>query len=396
MRFCLFTPTFLPRLGGAERMADVIVRGLIARGHEGMVLAARPDGAERATWTPTDDQRLPYPVRRYRRPPAQHLWPEKLAWDVRRAYRAWPFEVMLAFYSYPTGYAAGCVHQRLGFRLVLNPRGGDLYRHFNALRKPRVRNVIRIGYQRADRIISISDWLTQRLHEICGDALPPIDQAPNGIDLPAHDRALQEARQFDPQDPALRELAGRPFVLHLARIGSAKRHDLAIEGLARARHAFAERGMLYVIAGDGNRAEGVRAQASQLGLDPIVRFIGPRRGVEKMWLLAHARCMVTTSREEGMPNSVLEAMASGLPILASDIGPHRELIEGRGWGVLFESGSVDDLAAKLPAMLNGDLTSMCGAALALRDSYSLTRMLDGYERVLVEEAERARAQGLCG
>lgn len=389
MRFCLFTPTFLPSLGGAERMADAIVRGLIARGHEGMVLAARPGRKAERNWTSADDARMSYPVRRYRRPPAQHLWPEKLALDVWRAHRARPFDVMLAFYSYPTGYAAGCVHRRLGFRLVLNPRGGDLYHHFNALKKPRVRDVIRAGYQKADRIISISDWLTQRLREVCGAALPPIEKIANGIDLTAHDQSLSEGRAWAPRDDAMRELIGRPFVLHLARIGSAKRHDLAVEALARVRHVFAERGMLYVVAGDGNRAAAVKARVAALGLELLVRFIGPRGGVEKMWLLSHARCMVSTSREEGMPNSVLEAMASGLPILASDIGPHRELIEGRGWGALFESGSVDGLAAKLPGMLEGDLAPMRDAAMALRDQYALTRMIDGYERVLMREAEQA-------
>src|SRR5688500_7636687 len=97
MRICLFTPTFLPLVGGAERDADIVARGLVRCGHEVTVLAREVGG---------EQPDLPYPVVRYRRPPAQHLLTRLLARPLVKLHRRWPFDVVLAFYGYPNGYAA--------------------------------------------------------------------------------------------------------------------------------------------------------------------------------------------------------------------------------------------------------------------------------------------------
>ncbi len=365
MRVCLFTPTFLPRLGGAERDADVIVRGLQVRGHEVFVLAQ-------------DDRlpepKLPYPVRRYRRPPSQHLWPEVLTVSLWRAHRAWRFDVVLAFYGYPNGYAASLLRRKLGFALVVSPRGADLYPNFHALRKPRVRRVIRQGYRRADRIASISDWLTDRIREEAGMDLPPVDLVPNGIDLQEHDAMIAQARARPPKLPI-----EKPFVLHLARVAPVKQQTLAVEAVHRLRDEFRARKIGYAIVGDGNGAQEVREQIDRYRLGDVVKMLGSRTGVEKAWLLDNAMFGVSTSREEGFGNVVLEMMATGTPMLASDIGPHRALIGDRGWGRLFSAGDVEDLGRKLSAMLHEDLGPMRDRALALRGRYHIEKMIDGYE-----------------
>lgn len=375
MRVCLFTPNFLPSLGGAERMADTIVRGLCARGHEVFVLAQRSgdDAADAQT-----DAGLPYPVRRYRRPPAQHLWPGVLGRAVVAAHRAWGFEAVLSFYGYPTGFAASRVKKKLGVRLVVSPRGGDLYPNFHALRKPGVRRAIAAGYCDADRIASISAWLTERIEEVTGlgrEALPPIDAVPNGIDLAAFDAELASAERGDlPVEP--------PFLLHLARLHEVKRHDLAVDAVAAVAEQFRTRKMRYAIVGDGAAAAGIQKHITERGVGDVVVMLGRRTGTQKAWLLRHAAALVTTSREEGMPNTVLEAMAAGLPVVASDIGPHRELIAGHGWGALFRAGDADDLAAELRGFLEADPEPMRIAALRLREQYTLERTIDGYERSL--------------
>jgi glycosyltransferase involved in cell wall biosynthesis len=379
MRICLFTPTFLPSIGGAERDADVLVRGLIARGHDVFVLAPR---ARLKASTVT----LPYPVRRYIRPPGQNLWPEALAWPVYRAHNAWRFDAMLAFYGYPTGYAASLLKRRLGFALVTTPRGADLYPNYHALRRARVATVIRAGYRGADRIVSISNWLTQRLHEVAGPDLPPVDLVPNGLDVAEHDRALAAARSNPPALPI-----NRPFILHLARVAPVKQQTLAVRAVARLRKAFETRGLQYAIVGDGNGADEVRRLIDELDVGHLVKMLGTRDGAEKAWLYGHASLMVSTSREEGFGNVVIEAMASGLPMLASDIAPHRELIGERGWGVLFRSGDVDDLTAKLGALLDADTAALRRAALDARDRFTLDAMIRGYEASLqraMQERER--------
>ncbi len=375
------TPNFLPAVGGAERDADVIVRGLLERGHEAMVLAQRP-----RDWRAAERQagELPYAVRWYRRPPAQHLWPEMLAFSVWSAWRAWRFDVMLSFYAYPTGYAASLVSRgrfRGNFRgrygLVMTPRGGDLYPKFHALGKPRVAGVIARGYRRADRIVSISGYLTERLRAVCGDALPPIDEVPNGLDLAAHDEAIAAAKR------GVVPLLDGPFVLHLARVAPVKRQDVAVRAVAKLRGLFEERGLQYVIVGDGNGMADVRRLVEELQIGHVVKLLGTRDGAEKYWLYGHAELMVSTSREEGFGNVVIEAMASGLPMVGSDIPPHRALIAEHGWGTLFAEGDVDALAGALRAALERDNSDRRRAALAARECYSLSAMLDGYETACV-------------
>lgn len=368
MRVCLFTPTFLPSVGGAELAGDRVLRGLRARGHDVQVLC-QDHG---------DPGDLPYPVIRYRRPPAQHLWPEVLCRHVRRAFNDRPFDVMLAFYGYPTGYAAARVKNMLGFKLVVSARGADLYPNFHALKKPRVPGTIRAGYRGADRIISLSNWLDDRLREVAGPDLPPIDRVLNGIDLEAFDRGLEAAAYIK---PPFGLVPGR-FVLHLARVGPVKRQDLAIEAVRKVVDRFRTWGIKYVIVGDGESLKQLRKRVETMGIEDVILFLGRRSGKEKFGLLHHARAFVTTSREEGMPNAVIEAIAAGLPVLASDISPHRELIEMTSAGWTFRYPDTNDLARQFVKLLDDDLTGYRRAADSTRLRFGLKSMIDGYERSL--------------
>lgn len=369
MRICLFTPTYLPSFGGAEVAGDLIVRSLIERGHDVRVLAARVRGKS------VD---LPYEVHRYRRPWRQNWWPELLAWPLRRVHRRWPFEVCLAFYGYPTGYAAAWLKKRMKprqrFGLIVTPRGSDLYRRFRDEHRWRVQACRRAGYQGADRIVSISSWMTTRLHELVGEPLPPIDLVYNGVDLAAFDRLRDESRTSPPTLPI-----AQPFALHLGRLAPVKRVDLAVQAVGRLADAFRQRGLSYAIVGDGKEREKLAALIESLGVGDIVRLLGRRTGVEKAWLYDNAAFLVSASQEEGMPTVVLEAMAGGLPILASDIDPHRELIEQRGWGRLFLRDDLDDLVRGLRLMIESDNQPLRQSALEHREDFSLTRMIDGYE-----------------
>ena len=373
MRICLFTPNFLPALGGAERAADTIVRGLIKRGHQTTVLCQKSG--------PTPD--VPYPVRQYKRPPAQHLWPEVLAWPLYRAHRQWTFDLVLAFYGYPTGYAAGLIKKTLGCKVVISSRGGDMYKCFHGLTKPRVAKTIRSAYLHADRIISVSQWITSRINQVCGNnpsnTLPPIDTVPNGIDLVAHDQLRDQTRNLQP--PQLSPtIPGNRFILHLATLNPVKDHNTALQAINRLRDTFKKHRLTYAIVGQGQSYTSIKKTMAQMNLEDIIQLLGTRTGLEKAWLLDNALFMVSTSREEGMPNVVLESMASGLPILASDIGPHRELIQNNKWGLLFQSGNVDSLTNKLSQMINTDMQPFQNHAMQIRNDYSLEKMIAGVEQ----------------
>jgi glycosyltransferase involved in cell wall biosynthesis len=374
MRICLFTPNFLPAIGGAERMADALARGLIARGHEVQVLAQRSDRGE---------AEVSYPVHRYRRPPAMHRWPGSIGRALCRLHRRWPFQIVLAFYAYPTGYAAARVKDRLGVRLVVSTRGGDLYPTSHLHGKPGARRAIVAGYRGADRIVSISAWMTRRLHEVVGAGLPAIAWIPNGIDLAGHDRLLAGARAHRPTFAA--RLGEGPVVLPLATLTPVKRHAVAIEAIAAARATFEGTGGRYVIAGDGPCRAELEARVNAAGVRHLVHFVGFAKGLDKYALLNRATMMVSTSMAEGMPNVLLEAMASGVPGLVSDIDPHVELTEAAPWARTFALDDAADLARGFEAMLGSDLAPMRQAARQQATRYTLERLIDRYEAVCLGE-----------
>ncbi len=367
MRICLFTPTFYPAVGGAEHDADVIARGLTGRGHLVVVLARRIPGTI---------PELPYPVLTYRRPPRQHWWPELLTIPLLRAHRRYRFDTVLALYSYPNGYAASLVKARMRCALVMAPQGADLYAGYHELEKPRVADVIRRGYRSADRIICLSAHMRHRLHEVVGEPLPPTEVVYNGIDVARHDASIDRARR-DISNP----LVTGPFVLHLARVNAVKGQDTAVRALRLIADEMRSRGMRYVFVGDGNAMPALRELIRDQGVEDVALVLGTRTGLEKYWLLANALFFVSTSREEAFGNVVIEAMASGLPMLASDIPVHHELIAQRAWGELFRVDDPRDMAEKLRAWIDRDLTPYRARARAVRDDFSLQHMIDGYERI---------------
>ena len=377
MRICLFTPTFLPTAGGAEAVADTLARGLTDRGHAVTVLTQRLRRRPPAG--------LPYPVAFYRRWPRQHRLPAAPALALHRLHRREPLDAVLAFYSYPCGQAAvrwGRRELRRGRPrpgVVLSPHGGDLYPGFHGLRKPGVPEAIAAGYRGADRIVSIGDWISGRVREVCApEPAPPMTVAHNGLDLDAWDAEAAAAEAAPP-------VVDGPFTLQLARVTPVKRQDLAVEALARVAPLYRRLGLRHAVVGGGESLPAVRRRVEELGLGDVALLPGPISGPARGWLYRHARFFVTTSREEGLPLTVLEAMASGLPLLASDIGPHLELLgpdPDASWGRAFASGDVDACAAAWARMLGADLPAMRARALRERRRYTRAAMLDGYENAL--------------
>jgi glycosyltransferase involved in cell wall biosynthesis len=153
------------------------------------------------------------------------------------------------------------------------------------------------------------------------------------------------------QSPESRgQQAARPFTLiAVGRLGKEKRLDRFISILNRLRKDFGlnVRGL---IVGTGRKDEDLRAQledqARNLGLLPdIVEFRG---GVSDMRSIYHeAEVCVLTSDYEGTPNVLLEAMASGLPVVATRVGGVPEIVQHGQTGFLVERDNVDGLVTAL-------------------------------------------------
>lgn len=132
------------------------------------------------------------------------------------------------------------------------------------------------------------------------------------------------------------------LLLMVAEFGPVKRHAHLLEALARVR----DERVIIAFVGDGPLEQQVRSRAAELGLDERVRFAGYRRDVPA--LLTAADALVLVSEREGLPRSVLEAMAAGTPVIGTRIrGIADAVSDEAGW--LVPKDDVDALARAIEA-----------------------------------------------
>lgn len=159
---------------------------------------------------------------------------------------------------------------------------------------------------------------------------------PNGVQLPP---------RTAPRAP------GPTRVVSVARFTPTKRHDVVIEALGLLRDRDVD--VHFTLVGSGAVLDETKVKAASNRVTPHVTFTGalsPERVAEE---LAAADVFVLASMTEGMPGSVLEAMAAGLPVVATDVPGTRELVEHERTGLLVRAGDPHQLAESI-ARLAGD------------------------------------------
>ncbi|HWP21004.1 MAG TPA: glycosyltransferase [Burkholderiaceae bacterium] len=155
---------------------------------------------------------------------------------------------------------------------------------------------------------------------------------PNAVDT---ERFLRVGR-----DEALRrELCGdRPLAgIYVGRLAPEKGLELLLEGWARVFGA--RRDASLILVGDGRLRDTLAGRARALGIADQVHFVGPSDAVERY--LAVADFGVLTSLSEGLSNTLLEYMASGLPVVGSRVSGTEDFVRPGETGWLFEPGDVD-------------------------------------------------------
>jgi glycosyltransferase involved in cell wall biosynthesis len=167
---------------------------------------------------------------------------------------------------------------------------------------------------------------------------------PNGIALERYS-----------QDPA--PVPGR--VVFVGRLSPPKRTDLAIAAFSALRERSPAARLLIV--GDGPDRPAIERQIAALGLSEDVQLLGNRDDVPA--LLRSARCLLLTSDYEGCPLTVIEAMAAGLPVIATSVGGVPELVKHGETGLLAPAGDAAGLAGALLTVLRDDgVATAMGAA----------------------------------
>ena len=258
-------------------------------------------------------------------------------------------------------------------RVVHTYHGHVLEGYFSALMTGIFITLERLLARASDRIIAISPAIERELRE--GFRIGRADQyrvVPLGFDLSAFaavgDGARMQARRElnIPQSAAVVSTVGR--------LTAIKQHRLLLDTIARA--AKTNSNVLALIAGDGELRHDLEAYAAQLGIAGRVRFLGWRRDLATIY--AATDVFLLTSRNEGTPVALIEAMASGVPGVSTDVGGVKDVITSEAVGARVHEGDADALAAHVVRMLaDHGLRRETGerARAAVLERYSLDRLV---------------------
>jgi glycosyltransferase involved in cell wall biosynthesis len=152
-------------------------------------------------------------------------------------------------------------------------------------------------------------------------------------------------------------LAGSPVVGMVAKLTPVKGHEFFLA--AAQRVAREHEGVRFLVVGDGPLRGRLEETASSLGLDGRIHFVGAREDVDT--LLKIMDVFVLSSTSEGSPNVIVEAMAAGVPVVATRVGGVPELVRDGESGILVEPGDVDGLSRAMLALLTDpDLAARMG------------------------------------
>ena len=222
--------------------------------------------------------------------------------------------------------------------------------------------------------VAIADEVRVTIQRVYGYPDPPL--IPNGIptDEYAPDPDIRaQWRQAHAIEPHATVLT------HIGRFAVQKNHALLIEAFAQVR---ADAPLYLLLVGGGELENAVREQVAGLGLQSRVRFLGIRADVAD--ILRASDVFVLSSRWEGNPMSVMEAMAAGLPVVSTTVGGVPELVQEGATGLLVPLEDAGALAQALQALVDDPVRRQAMGAAARQHAiahFDIRHTVRGYEQL---------------
>lgn len=263
-------------------------------------------------------------------------------------------------------------------------------------RSRKFRLVRRVYRPFVHRYVALSRHLRRYLVDAVGVPGERIDQIYNGVDT----------ARFSPAPQGRGPIAGSPFVSPalwlvgtVGRLQAIKDQVLLARAFVRALEIDprAREQMRLVIAGDGPLRPQVEQVLREAGVESLAWLAGARDDVPE--LLRGLDAFVLPSLAEGISNTVLEAMATGLPIIATAVGGNIELLEDRSTGRLVPPADVEAMALALLGDWRDPVAARArglAARSGVQQRFSLDSMVaaygDLYQRLLTQAAARGALQ----
>jgi glycosyltransferase involved in cell wall biosynthesis len=299
---------------------------------------------------------------------------------IRRLRREWAFDAILGIWAYPDTYIAGLLARDSACPLVANVIGSDINELPN---KPHMRPRVKAALDAAYRVIALSRAMQQRVVEL-GVASEKVLVQYNGVD--------GERFRLDSKGDSRRQLGytgASPLICYVGNLQPEKGPDILINGFKVLTEKMRARRAELVVLGDGPLMRPLESLVHEYSLADRVRLLGRRPNAEVAAWVSAADVICLPSLREGCPNVVLEALASGRPVVASNVGGVPELLD-KGNGLLVPPGQPQLLGEALAAAVSRD---WCPAH--LRNTVPCLSWRDfgaGFHRVLHSAVLHASAQ----
>jgi len=257
--------------------------------------------------------------------------------------------------------------------VVLHIHGGGFGEFYEQRLGPFGKWMVRTILNRVNRIIVVSRGLRELFESVTTGVL--ISVVPNPVQLDSATQQRESCRRNN-------------VVLFLGRICREKGIDELLQAVALIVREIPQ--TILRVAGDGE-IPAARERANALGISRNVEFLGWVKDEKKTTALADSTVFVLPSFVEALPMAILEAMAAGLPVVATDVGGVSEIIRGDTDGILVKPGDVPALAQAIKRVLTQpDLRTRMSATgkRIVEERYSVARIIPMIETIYRELGAR--------
>jgi len=251
------------------------------------------------------------------------------------------YDLSHSFFAVPTGVLSLLFKWQFELPYIISPRGSDVPNYSERFARiyKFLTPIIKLVWKNATYVVTNSKGLT----ELAKKSAPQQTflQIFNGVDT----------KFYHPGNRTEKDRQEEFKILLASRLSKRKGFKYAIEAFAELQKKYTNISMV-IAGGEGNAMAELKEQVAKLKLENKIKFIGAYLKKESPKIYNEADVFVMPSFNEGMSNNLLEAMASGLPVLMTPTGGAKELIKNRENGYLIKMRDVDSIVEKLKILID--------------------------------------------
>lgn len=288
-------------------------------------------------------------------------------------------DLLHAHYAVPHATSAWIAKEMLGrdrFRIVTTLHGTDITL---VGQDPSFQSLTQFSIRKSDGLTAVSEYLRQQTHEHFDIPLEDVEVVPNFVDL---DRYKRDAY---PCHKAKLAREGERIITHISNFRGVKRVDDVVRVFAQVVERVPAR---LLLVGDGPDRVRVQELATTLGVADRVLFLGKQTSVAE--LLACSDLFLLPSEMEAFGLVALEAMACGVPVIATNTGGLPEVVDDGASGYLAPVGDVDTMASAALRLLEDQdaWRAFSAAARTGAERFGADRVVTQYEEFYAEVLSR--------